>query len=107
METEMTSLLDAIKASYAAFGSPGDTRDVQINKFNEKLTYTVGKKYIKIVTADYGVWGFIVNTDDDAKFIRGDILKAATYSTPTRNSARGNIVTGEFTVSWTGPEYLR
>ena len=28
-----------------------------------------------------GVWGFVVNTDDDKKFKRGDILKAQGWNT--------------------------
>tara|TARA_R110000868_G_scaffold7196_5_gene39448 strand:- start:900 stop:1259 length:360 start_codon:yes stop_codon:yes gene_type:complete len=107
MKTEMTSLLEAIKSSYAGFGKPTDVRAKMIEEFNENLTYTVGKKYIKILNRGGGVWGFVVNTDDDAKFIRGDILKPAGHSTPTRNSARGNIVTGNFSVCWTGPRNLK
>ena len=49
------------------------------------------------------MWGFVVNTDDDAKFIRGDILKAAGYASPARNFPRGNIVAGGYKVCWTGP----
>ncbi len=54
------------------------------------------------------VWGFIVKTDTDKKFRKGDILKAASWAAPARNKARGNILEGDFSwVRWTGPEYLR
>ena len=50
--------------------------------------------------------GFIVNTDNDKKFKRGDILKAAGFNTPARNAARGNILSDDYTVQWTGPALL-
>ena len=105
MQNQITQLVEDIKAAYAGFGgsSPSDIRVKMIKSFNEKLTYTVGKKYIKIINEGGGVWGFVVNTDDDAKFIRGDILKAAGYASPARNFPRGNIVAGGYKVCWTGP----
>jgi len=80
----------------------------KMNKeFAEKITFTVGKKYIRIVNGSGGVWGFIVNTADDKKFNLGDILMAAGWKTPARNSSRGNVVDGDYSISWTGPGYLR
>ena len=76
-----------------------------IAEFNEKITYKVGTKYIKI-SAGGSVWGFVVNTDNDKKFRKGDILKAAGYNAPARNAARGNILDGGYTINWTGPLYL-
>ena len=69
------------------------------------------KKYIKIITGKHGgnrsVWGFIVNTDEDKKFKKGDLLKAAGWAAPARNSARGNILKGGYVINWTGPLYLK
>jgi hypothetical protein len=53
---------------------------------------TVGKKYIKIVSEFGGAEGFIVNTSDDKTFRLGDMLKSASWSTPARNFARGNVL---------------
>jgi len=39
-------------------------------------------------------------------FRYGDILKAASWATPARNGARGNVFE-EYTVRWTGPLYFR
>jgi hypothetical protein len=76
-----------------------------IEEFNKSLSYTDGKKYIKIIREN-SVWGFIVK-DSDNKFKRGDILKAAGWATPAKNKARGNIIDQDFSwVRWTGPEYL-
>ena len=40
-------------------------------------------------------------------FKKGDILKAAGYNAPALNSARGNVLTGNYAIQWTGPLYLK
>jgi hypothetical protein len=66
-----------------------------------------GSKYTKISTRNGGnAWGFVVNTDTDKKFKKGDLLKCAGYSAPARNAARGNVLEGGFAINWTGPLYL-
>tara|TARA_E500000318_G_scaffold4934_3_gene5069 strand:- start:1024 stop:1359 length:336 start_codon:yes stop_codon:yes gene_type:complete len=75
-------------------------------QFRDELTVNEGSSYIKILYNN-GVWGFIVKTESDRKFLKGDILKAAGYRKPARNRARGNILNGDFSwVRWTGPAYL-
>jgi len=109
MNNEMTTLIENIKADYADLrysAGNGEIRKKMIAEFNEKITYKVGNKYIKVFTEGGGVWGFVVNTDNDKKFKKGDILKAAGYAAPARNKARGNIVDGGYTINWTGPFYL-
>ena len=76
------------------------------DKFVNGWTITKGSKYIRFRTADYGTWGFVVNTDNDKKFKKGDLLKPAGYDKPARNAARGNILDGGFQINWTGPLYL-
>ena len=39
------------------------------------------------------VWAFIVK-EDDGKFKKGDILKAAGGNAPAKNSPRGNVLDG-------------
>jgi hypothetical protein len=76
-------------------------------EFKEQLGFREGSKYIKVTTKNGGsVWGFIVNTDNDKKFRKGDILKPAGYNAPARNAARGNILDGGYCIQWTGPLYL-
>tara|TARA_Y100000389_G_scaffold200463_1_gene240984 strand:- start:8320 stop:8670 length:351 start_codon:yes stop_codon:yes gene_type:complete len=75
------------------------------DKFRSQLEHIVNKKYIKI-TEGGSVWGFVVNTHDDKKFKRGDILKAQCCNTPARNHARGNVFEGNYVVEWTGPLYM-
>jgi len=72
-----------------------------VNSFEVKY----GSKYIKILV-NRGVTAFIVGTDKDKKFKKGDILKPAGYATPARNAARGNILDGGYPINWTGPLYL-
>ena len=79
-------------------------------EFATGIEVLYGSKYIKIVTGKHGgnrsVWGFIVNTDEDKKFKKGDLLKAAGWAAPARNAARGNILEGGYPLNWTGPLYL-
>ena len=113
MNTEMTALIENIKNDYlnwTLIRRPDGLTEINktmIAEFNEKLTYKTGSKYIKIYKEGGSVWGFVVNTDKDKKFKKGDILKAAGYAAPARNAARGNIVDGGYTINWTGPLYLK
>lgn len=91
-------------------------------EFKKGLAYSPkGSKYLKVCTGtDNGqtsVWGFISKGDFQAKnkkktggqfieFKEGDILKAAGWNTPILNSPRGNIFKKDYTISWTGPNYL-
>ena len=114
LEASINRLMDTIKQDYYNWtlrnrpvSELSEINLKMIQEFNESLTYSVGQKYIKIMREGSAVWGFIVNTDFDKKFNRGDILKAASWNTPARNKPRGNILLNDFSwVRWTGPEYL-
>ena len=84
-------------------------RDNLQKEFAEGLSHTLGQKYIKIITRTYSrpsVHSFIVATDTDSKFRKGDVLKPAGWKTPARNKPRGNVFDGGFPMQWTGPLYL-
>ena len=104
----INNMLDAAAYDYKSMGSTYRTSD----EFRERFMINIGKKYIKIGRkSDHNdkmgsVWGFVVNTDDDAKFKRGDLLMAAGFSKPARNAPRGNVLDGGFGIRWTGPLYL-
>ena len=84
----------------------GDNADM-VKEFVDGWVVKKGKKYIKICTRDGGSsWGFVVNTDDDKKFKKGDLLKCAGFNAPARNAARGNVLDGGFSINWMGPLYL-
>ena len=77
----------------------------QVDKWENLFRLETGKKYIRVVREN-GVFCFIVR-EDSGKFKKGDILKAAGYRAPARNSARGNVLTGNYNIQWTGPLYLK
>ena len=90
-------------------------------EFKEGFGYdTGGRKYLRLVTGgnQTSVWGFIAKQDfkvinkkksggEFIEFKEGDILKSAGWNTPTLNASRGNIFEDNYSVNWTGPNYLR
>lgn len=100
-------LMEAALQDYAAWmhrcGMKPDYIAEQLAKYEAKFRAQEGSKYIKLIRDGY-VWGFIVKVDNDKKFARGDILKAAGYNAPARNFARGNVFSGygPNAVRWTG-----
>ena len=77
----------------------------QVEQWDNKTKVSEGKKYIKIVQ-DTGVFAFVMK-EDSGRFKKGDILKAAGYNKPALNSPRGNVLTGNYAIQWTGPLYLK
>jgi hypothetical protein len=116
MENEINELLEVIKADYIkwkarcyqSMGRAFDPdSDAQVKEFCETVSFSVGKSYIKIIQKG-SAWGFVVKTDNDKAFKRGDILKPANWASPARNRARGNVIEKDFSwVQWTGPAYIQ
>ena len=63
-------------------------------------------KYIRITSGKSGdqqsAFAFVVK-QDGAKFKKGDVLKPKSWSAPTTNHARGNVLHGNYAIQWTGP----
>ena len=103
-------LMAGAKADYVRMSTSNGTKELsgysleQTDKWDSNTKVMPGKKYIKIVQ-DTGVFCFIVK-EDIKQFKKGDILKAAGYNAPALNSARGNVLTGDYFVQWTGPLYM-
>ena len=76
----------------------------QVDTWDSKIRVMNNKKYIKIVREN-GVFAFIVK-EDFKHFKKGDILKAAGYNAPALNQPRGNVLSGNYAIQWTGPLYL-
>ena len=76
------------------------------SEYADSWVITTGSKYIKVTEKGNSVSMFIVNTDKDKKFKKGDILKPAGWAAPARNAARGNVLDGGYPINWTGPLYL-
>ena len=93
-----------MSTSYGKKELQGYSKD-QVDKWESMFRVETGKKYIRVVREN-GVFCFIVR-EDSGKFKKGDILKAAGYRAPARNSARGNVLTGNYNIQWTGPLYLK
>jgi len=95
-------------------------------KENEHYNYSIGRKYIKIISCSgsgQSVWGFI-NVNEFTKvrkmervdgivikevtFKEGDILMSAGWNTPALNAPRGNIFQNYnvSTGNMFGPTYL-
>lgn len=96
MQNELNTFIDTIKADYASWSDNKDS----IERFNSSINVIDGKKFIKI-SASGGAHSFICK-EDGPQFKRGDILKAASWATPAKNFARGNIIVGGYKVRWTG-----
>lgn len=78
------------------------------DQMNEVKIGAVGRKYIKL-TDGSSVWGFISRVDGELKghpIKKGDLLKAASYSSPAKHS-RGNITDGTASYGMYGPNYLK
>ena len=105
VEDGIANLIAASTHDYCD-GSLGNNEKMK-KEFIDGWVVKKGSKYTKISTRNGGnAWGFVVNTDTDKKFKKGDLLKCAGYSAPARNAARGNVLEGGFAINWTGPLYL-
>ena len=96
MEKLIQKFLDDMYTSYERWNTntPSPDYEAQRNEtYKNDLSFSIGKKYIKIISRG-SVYAFIVNTDNDEKFRRGDVLMPAGWKTPARNSPRGNILDG-------------
>jgi hypothetical protein len=79
-------------------------RKEQVELYLSRSSFERGKKYVKLLAFD-STTGFIatetvLNKNKDVMFSVGDLLKAASYSAPARNYARGNIATLPETLNW-------
>ena len=110
LDEGIKNLMAGAKAAYVRMSTSGGREltgysKEQVDNWDNKTKVSQGKKYIKIVQ-DTGVFCFIVK-EAFKHFRKGDILKAAGYNAPALNSARGNVLTGNYAIQWTGPLYLK
>ena len=104
------NLMSGAKEDYVRMSTSGGREltgysKEQVDNWDNKTKVMPGKKYIKIVQ-DTGVFCFIAK-EDFKHFKKGDILKAAGYNAPALNSARCNVLSGNYPIQWTGPLYLK
>ena len=100
----INQLMENIKKDYCKWSS----NEKMIEEFKEKVRFTRGKKYTKILNGN-SVWGFIANGDGVLKGIpykQGDVFKAAGWRAPAKH-VRGNIFSKDQNYfNWTGPNYI-
>ena len=108
MDKQLSQYLESIRNDYRAWTDSRNSIDATALKIRAEMTkefcgnihFEEGRKYIKVITGG-SVHSFIMK-DDDKEFKKGDILKAASWATPARNFARGNILKGGYKIAWTG-----
>lgn len=103
MENQIAQYLDAICDSFRARQSASiddGIREEMIEEFCSKIHATEGAQYFKVITRG-SAHSFIVK-QDGPKFRRGDVLKAASWNSPAKNFARGNVLDGMTKVNWAG-----
>ena len=112
LDKGIESMLNVARGDYANWTTRGGTKELtdinekMIKEFNDGFVVKYGSKYAKILNR-HQCWGFVVATDTDKRFKKGDILMAAGYNKPARNAARGNVLDGGYQIRWTGPLYLK
>ena len=114
----VNNLIKAIKADYCdgtSYDGSKTKTDVRLEmeeKFKNGISIKNGQKYIgiyKTLGNQQSIWGGVAKKDSACgRLKKGDILKAAGYGTYTMVGAgrRGNVLKGNFQVSWTGANYL-
>ena len=110
LDEGIKNMMSGAKADYVRMSTSNGTKELtgysleQTNKWDSNTKISQGKKYIKVVQEN-GVFAFIVK-EDFKHFKKGDILKAAGYNAPALNAPRGNVLTGNYVIQWTGPLYM-
>ena len=110
LDEGVKNMMSGAKDDYVRCSTSNGTKELtgyskeQVDKWDSLIKVSQGKKYIKVVREN-GVFAFIVK-EDFKHFKKGDILKAAGYNAPALNSARGNVLTGNYMIQWTGPLYM-
>jgi hypothetical protein len=109
------NMMDAAKVDYEKFsmsvdkGTLSDYSKEELDNWDKKIKLMNGKKFIKVIREN-GVFAFVCKDDVPAPFTtfkKGDVLMAASWNRPALNQARGNVLTGNYPIQWTGPLYLR
>jgi len=107
LDKGIVNMIEAMIEDYKLFMPPDSEIKKKMNKrYSNSFVEKTGSKYIKVVSNN-SVSAFIVKTDKDKKFKKGDILYPAGWAAPARNKARGNVLDGGYPINWTGPLYLR
>lgn len=110
IEQGINNLIEAAKEDYKQyhlrlFGETSGHSQRTLDNWNSSMSFKEGKKYFKVIK-EGSVFAFIIK-EDFKHFKKGDVLKPAGWKTPALNSARGNVLNGNYPIEWTGPLYLK
>jgi len=109
LQDGIQNMMAAAKEDYNSWSSGGDGQSSyckeQLDKWDSKTSVREGRKFIKIVQEN-SVFAFVCKTDFK-HFKVGDVLKPAGFNAPALNQPRGNVLTGNYYIRWTGPLYLK
>ena len=109
LQDGIKNMMAAAKEDYNGWSTKGDGMSSyaqqQLDEWDSKIKVKEGQKYIKVVREN-SVFAFICKTDFK-HFKKGDVLKPAGYNAPALNQPRGNVLSGNFPIRWTGPLYLK
>ena len=111
LEEGVKNLMEGAKQDYVRCSTSDGRKELtgysleQTDNWDKMIRIIDGKKYIKVIR-DNGVFAFIAK-EDFKHFKKGDILKPAGFRAPALNSARGNVLSGNYPIQWTGPLYLK
>ena len=110
LEQGINNMMAGAKDDYIKMSTSNGKKELvgyskeQVDNWDHNTTIFPGKKYIKIVQGT-GVFAFVMK-EDSGHLKKGDILKPAGYRAPAKNSARGNILSGNYYIQWTCPLYM-
>ncbi len=90
LDEGIQNMMNAAKEDYAKWttnthGEQSQWAKDSIAEWNQKIRVMNGKKYIT----------------------KGDGLMASSWRAPALNRPRGNVLTGNYSIQWTGPLYLK
>jgi len=100
LEEGIQNLIDASIEDYKSSKFSGS----MLEEFKKAWEVSKGRKFIKIIRKN-AAHAFIVK-EDFKHFVKGDVLKPASWSKPALNAPRGNVLKGDYPIEWTGPLYL-
>ena len=110
LDDGIKNMMNGAKKDYERWSTSNGQKELsgyckdQVDSWDDKITVKNGKRYMKIIKEN-SVFAFIMK-EDFKHFKKGDILKPAGWAKPALNSARGNVLEGNFAIQWTGPLYL-
>tara|TARA_R110002020_G_C16112693_1_gene759688 strand:- start:363 stop:731 length:369 start_codon:yes stop_codon:yes gene_type:complete len=105
LDDGIKNMIDAMIEDYDVFNTTVLNNNTKMfDEYKNGFEIINNRKYIKVIQ-NHSVEAFIVK-EDFKDFKKGDVLKPASWTAPALNKPRGNVLTGNYPIQWTGPLYL-